>query len=675
MASGTIMSEVPPGGYNPESPTPYSGGRSGAGGQGGGPPQITAPPPSAVSQEPPPTAPSVLPGSKGAKAASIAYGLDAVLRGAMRGREQAQQQSAFKANKLMQGFQYAYKNASDQYLGMLQNDPALAAKLGELDKIGKTKNPTAEQQARAKEISSDPSVVKAQQVASAADSAWQAQQQMYNNYLNPQSGKKPKSGKSKGGDQSGDAQSPVMQIQSKDPMEKLQGYLAISKAAGPSYKREAAYYMSPEYQQSRANAVGEQQITSDIQAKRIELHKLQNADPATLDDKAKQRLEQLRTDPELFPQVSRTVPHYGTSDIPGASLSSAKDSYGNPVRDKFGNAIDPKQDYRIETLDGVQSYVPAVSRASQGKPRTGWSKDAQGKFFSANIDPKTNQFVPGTENYSQQPPANLMETIRHGFSTFVDGSGDTWQIPVTSTTQHVAPGTGGGTGSGAASGSGTGSGHGGAHTGAGSSATAAAAAQPADTSTDHIPPVPGAKYVGHKMDQETKMVDADAIKGAAMLRPLAGVLKTQEEYMAEIEKDPSKATPRQDLSMVVSAVRAMNPGSNRLPKTELEWERMTGSYADQLRRWYDNAQTGTLPPDQRKDLFGIIKKELTNSGKMAVDNWKEAFQGRKPVPAYLQQFDTGDGGGPSGGANKTHAGTPSKLSPEQEKLLDQYFPH
>lgn len=366
--STTPMSETPPGTYDPSSASPYPPGRSGAGGDGGGPPQITAPPPSAVSQEPPPTAPSVLPGAKGSKAASIAYGLDAVLRGAMRGREQAQQQSAYKANKLIQGFQYAYKNASDQYLGMLQNDPALAAKLGELDKIGKTKSPTPEQQARAKEISSDPSVVKAQQVASHADSAWEAQQQMYNYYLNPQWGKKPKSSKSKGGDQSGDAQNPVMQIQSKDPMEKLQGFLAISKAAGPSYKREAAYLMSPEYQQSRANAVGEQQITSDIQSKRIELHKLQNADPATLDDKAKQRLNQLQEDPELFPQLSRTVPHYGTSDIPGSSLANAKDPSGAPLHDKFGNAIDPKQNYRIETIGGVQSYVPSVAKSSTKPP-------------------------------------------------------------------------------------------------------------------------------------------------------------------------------------------------------------------------------------------------------------------------------------------------------------------
>src|ERR1035438_8326562 len=124
MAS-TAMDERIPGmeTYDPSSATPYSPsprGGNGAGGQGtdpNAPPPITAPPPSSIGQQPAPTAPKVLPGSKGATAASIAYGLDAVLRGAMKGRDQAQQQQAFKINKLMQGFQYAYQNASQQYLG------------------------------------------------------------------------------------------------------------------------------------------------------------------------------------------------------------------------------------------------------------------------------------------------------------------------------------------------------------------------------------------------------------------------------------------------------------------------------------------------------------------------------------------------------------------------------
>ena len=659
--SSPPMSEIPPGGYDPSSATPYGGGRSGAGGQGGGPPQITAPPPSAVSQEPPPTAPSVLPGSKGAKAASIAYGLDAVLRGAMRGREQAQQQSAYKANKLIQGFQYAYKNASDQYLGMLQNDPALAAKLGELDKIGKTKNPTAEQQARAKEISSDPSVVKAQQVASAADSAWQAQQQMYNNYLNPQSGKKPKSGKSKGGDQSGDAQNPVMQIQSKDPMEKLQGYLAISKAAGPSYKREAAYYMSPEYQQSRANAVGEQQITSDIQGKRIELHKLQNADPATLDDKAKQRLEQLRTDPELFPSMSRPdkkVDTKITSDNhrwtqwqkPDGNLEWRDEGEQRGFASQIAKP-GSEQEYveRIAKDSGISEKE--LSAESLKAIRQSWAASGQmGKVVSRNYvytDKETGQIVvvPLTSTTTPVGGSKGVPEVHAGgsaastASTSVAGSGG-GPTATHSAAPHTAPLAGAGSGG-------------------------------SETPPDGSPA--GARVIGHTLSGPKAKAQSTTADTYKKMKPLFDLLPAQEDYIKEIEKDPSKATPRQDLSLVVAAVRSMNPGSVRLPQKELELELKAGSYGDQANRWFENATKGTLPPDQRKDLFSIIKRETSKAGESIAADWQQNMSGQ-PLPEDIKRFAK-QCGGAGGGPTNTPASGSSKLSPEQEKLLDQYFPH
>src|SRR6202142_1848363 len=293
MASTTLSPPIdsgfsPPPVSDPTKAYPGNGGAN----TDGSPPPITPPPTNPLAQQDAPKAPSVLPGSKGSTAAGIAYGLDAVLRGVMKGREQAQQKKAASLNKLMQGFGYAYKSASDQYLGMLQNDPELAKKLGELNSITSSKNPTPEQQARAKELASDPSVTKAQSVAAAADSAWQAQQQIYNNYLNPDGQKKGKGkGKSKGsgsGQPGGDQPNPIAMLQSNDPNEKIQGYLIIQQKVGPGYKREAAYYMSPEYQKSRQLATGEQRIEGDVQAKRIELHDLQNADPTTLDDKKKQ---------------------------------------------------------------------------------------------------------------------------------------------------------------------------------------------------------------------------------------------------------------------------------------------------------------------------------------------------------------------------------------------------
>src|SRR5580692_10951476 len=237
MSTASMSITKPPAGYDPgvyPSPDQSSSG-SASGSASGSPPPLIPPPTNPLTQEKPPQAPAVVP-NKGGKAAGIAYMFDSVLRGAMKGREQAQQQQAYKANKLMQGFQYAYQNASQQYIGMLQNDPELAKKLGELNTITSAKSPTPEQQARAKELSGDPTVIKAQEVSTAADSAWQAMQRMYSNYLNPDGQKKSKSSsksKSGGGGQSGnggDGENPVQLIQSQNPQDKLRGYLALSQA-------------------------------------------------------------------------------------------------------------------------------------------------------------------------------------------------------------------------------------------------------------------------------------------------------------------------------------------------------------------------------------------------------------------------------------------------------------
>jgi len=95
-------------------------------------PQITAPPPSSITQKPEPSAPRVVPGAKGSKGAAIAYGIDSVLRGFMKGRADAEQRKAYKANRLMQGLQFSYQNDAKLYAGYIQSNPDVAAKLSEL---------------------------------------------------------------------------------------------------------------------------------------------------------------------------------------------------------------------------------------------------------------------------------------------------------------------------------------------------------------------------------------------------------------------------------------------------------------------------------------------------------------------------------------------------------------
>lgn len=63
------------------------------------------------------------------------------------------------------------------------------------------------------------------------------------------------------------------------------------------------------------------------------------------------------------------------------------------------------------------------------KPRHGYAKDAQGKFFSFAIDPQTNQPVPGTENYEELPPASYLEHVRQGMYHWTDDSGGVHESP------------------------------------------------------------------------------------------------------------------------------------------------------------------------------------------------------------------------------------------------------
>jgi hypothetical protein len=98
-------------------------------------PQITAPPPSSITQKPELSAPRVVPGAKGSKGAAIAYGIDSVLRGFIKGRADAEQKKAYKANRLMQGLQFSYQNDAKLYSGYIQSNPDVAAKLSELQQL------------------------------------------------------------------------------------------------------------------------------------------------------------------------------------------------------------------------------------------------------------------------------------------------------------------------------------------------------------------------------------------------------------------------------------------------------------------------------------------------------------------------------------------------------------
>lgn len=132
---------------------------------------------------------------------------------------------------------------------------------------------------------------------------------------------------------------------------------------------------------------------------------------------------------------------------------------------------------------------------------------------------------------------------------------------------------------------------------------------------------------------QTGKIQADAIKASRAAAPMVNVLDASEDYLKK-----GNFTPRQDLALIVRAVRAMNPGTVRLPNTELEMEIKAGSYGDRFKRWYTTSTSGTLPNDQRQDLMKVIREETTQTAQSAADNWKQAYGDEKALPSHLKRF-------------------------------------
>lgn len=154
---------------------------------------------------------------------------------------------------------------------------------------------------------------------------------------------------------------------------------------------------------------------------------------------------------------------------------------------------------------------------------------------------------------------------------------------------------------------------------------------------------------GEKVEDEARALSnaihkqetAAAIKGSNNAKAMVDLLDTQTDYINAVNSGKQQPTPRKDLALIVAAVRAMNPGTVRLPQKELELEIKAGSWGDRFRRFYDTATAGTLPDDQRKDLFSIVHDETTRTASSAAADYQQAFGAGHPVPPHLKRFTEG----------------------------------
>lgn len=357
------------------------------------PPPITAPPPILPDASSPVQSPrSLLPGRKSSVAASIATMGNALLKGFIAGKQQAQVRQADKANKMLGGLRMNYETAKANYITMIANG-------------------------------ADPNSPEVKQAQQAADAAWMSMMQMYGNYAMPDKGKgkgKGKSGGGGGGNGQGDGDNPIELMMSKDPHEKVRGWYMMMAKAGPDYKYQAAQYLSPEYQQQVKLQRGSQAATGRTQEAQTRFDELEKKErEGTITEQEKKELEISK---EQRFQVA-------------GKIDKKVDSFVGPDNKRI-NVYQRPDGSRYQEVEG-EVRAPA----SETKPIRAWSVKGD-KVVSVEIDPKTNQIIPGTENDQLVPPAALLPHIRTSEFTFIDAQGVEHRLPTTSTSQAVVPSAG-----------------------------------------------------------------------------------------------------------------------------------------------------------------------------------------------------------------------------------------
>jgi hypothetical protein len=607
-----------PAAYDPTSATPYTA-----------PPppqipQITAPPPVPQQDTAQPQTPSLI-GGRGAGITKVATVVDSLLKGALRGRDYANQLRAYKQQRLAQGLNYNYQTARNNYLGMLKSGM-------------------------------DPNSKEVQEAKSAADAAWQVQQQFYQNLFGQQDGKGKGKSKSKQSSQSGsqggaDAQNPLAMWASNDPLQKLQAAVMIRQKIGPDYTGEAAMYTSPEYQRQLKLMRGDQALAEGLTQDKLDLRNLEMADVSqmTLEQKSahEQKIAALRDRiGEAVSGYSQKQKIFDTRIGPDNHKYERYQSADGKVSDWVDTGEVRAPASQIAKPGSEQEYIERVAREA-GIPE---------KELSAESLQQLRQSWVSSGQMGRVSEQNYIYTDKE--------TGKVHVVKLQRTTAPQKTGTPVVHPSGTASTSSSTS-------GAGSAKPPAVATVPSHA-TASTPTAAGAgvssdRVIGHTLSQPKAKAQATTNDSYKKMKPLFGLLDAQEQYMNEVKSDPSKATPRQDLSLVVAAVRSMNPGSVRLPQKELELEMKAGSLGDQARRWYEKAATGLLPDDQRNDLFTIVQRETTKAGESIAADWQQNMSGQ-PLPNDLKRFA------------KTSTSTPASSdpgaaeTPEQKQLLDKYFP-
>lgn len=260
--------------------------------------------------------------------------------------------------------------------------------------------------------------------------------------------------------------------------------------------------------------------------------------------------------------------------------------------------------------DELKDFQAAPKKAgSEGKPTRAWSRDRSGRIFSLLLDPKTNQMVPGSENYDLLPPPYLTSRISIGTYHWVDEDNAIHETPEIRRTAPVLPPLGGG-GQVQAPPAAPGQAASGSAPAAPAQGGAAPHARPA-APTASRPPArliqPGTQesknaikdrilgYKGSSVLNHANQVYGSAVSTAALADRLAQRAQMYPNDMAEA-----------DTNFVLSLIRSE---AGRVNQQEIAMLFNAGGVSEGPERWVARVGHGQLSPNLRKQLIDLVHDE------------------------------------------------------------------
>jgi hypothetical protein len=179
---------------------------------------------------------------------------------------------------------------------------------------------------------------------------------------------------------------------------------------------------------------------------------------------------------------------------------------------------------------------------------------------------------------------------------------------------------------------------------------------PAATSANTLPPgsPKGARVIGSTMSAAEKMDAREIIAAGKDARSLDAALATMDDYVGGIKSGTVPRDSRKDLDLMIGAVRAMNPGSRRLPQQELKMEIEAGSWDQVMGRKLSVWSKGTIPDDQRTSLYNILKDETTKFSSSVARDYETKLP-QLSLPDHLKRYATKREGGSGMGVSLSDA--------------------